>query len=171
MGIAEIFRRGVSLVLLLLLVAGLSGCRTKRNLTVREQQTETILDIISTDATHAGSRETWSKILAMCDSLNISFTADSIKTTEGGVIYNPAVTVNAVSPSVDIESTEHEADVDTIHEESEHHLDTSVDNETNDDRDTVVVAKPPGLLWIFTAVIVAAIIMYIVCSRRINKKP
>ncbi len=143
----------------------MAGCQSKRNLTVKDSHAATVQTTLSADETHVGNRETWSKILAICDSLNLSFTADSIKTPEGGMVYNPVITVNAVSPSVALESAMNETEADLLHVEAEQTETSQTDTDMTDCRDTVAVAKPMSLRWIFTAMVIL-ILCYILLKRR-----
>lgn len=145
MGITTIFRRGVSLVLLLLLVAGLSGCRSSRSVTVTEAVERAEQRMETGDWQHAEKTAAWQRALAACDSLNIVLTADSIRTPEGGVVYNPVVNVSVASPTMERESVVHQEVTDTIHTENRESSTEQIDRETTDDRKTVAVAEPPTL--------------------------
>lgn len=168
MGIAEIFRRGVSLVLLLLIVAGLSGCRSSRSVTVTETVECAEQRIETGDWQHAEKTATWQRALAACDSLNIVLTADSIRTPEGGVVYKPVVTVAASSPYMEHESVVHQEESDTIHAETNTTFTEQIDRETTDDRNTVAVAEPPTLRTVYTILVVISVIALIVYAIRLK---
>ena len=159
MGIATIFRRGVSLVLLLLLVMVLSGCRSSRSVTVTETVECAEQRMETGDWQHAEKTATWQHTLAACDSLNIVLTADSIRTPEGGIVYNPVVNVSVVSPAMERESVVHQEESDTIHTENLESSAEQISRETTDDRNTVAVVEPPTLRIAYTLLIVIAIIV------------
>ncbi len=88
----------------------MAGCQSKRNLTVTSSSVETVQTALSADGSHTSSRDMWRKLVAACDSLGIKFTADSVRTPEGGVIYHPDVTATAMSPTMAVEAAEKETE-------------------------------------------------------------
>ena len=155
-------------MLLLLLVAGLSGCRSSRSVTVTETVERAEQRMKTGDWQHAEKTAAWQRALAACDSLNIVLTADSIRTPEGGVVYNPVVNVSVVSPTMERESAVHQEATDTIHTDNRESSTEQIDRETTDDRKTVAVAEPPTLRIIYTVLIAVAAIAFIVYAIRLK---
>ncbi len=98
------------------------------------------------------------RILAICDSLKISISADSITTNET-VIYRPSIAIEASEPYV---TSGHSGNLNvagSAYQRVERMNEVYQNTNHTDKSDTVAAAKPLSLTWIAFIAIVAAIIL------------
>lgn len=128
----------------------LAACSSQKN--TAESQSALMNAQVSVDSNINSSinSRSFDFLAAICASLNISFTSDSIVSGDT-VIYGAAVNVDATEPEI----LAAEEEVCCSAESASHHIDAQLDVATNSENSTVsesaAIGKPPDLTLIFVA--------------------
>lgn len=146
--------------LMLCAVMLLWACATQRNVQSEEHTTAT--DNSTLEQTGKSDKLTldFDFFTAMCESLRVQFSADSIK-GPGGTVYNPRLETEAEKPVIESGSANiaHESDSTS----TTLHLDTSQQTDTSTSKETVVEVISPVLWWccIGSMILNVILLMYI----------
>lgn len=127
---------------------------------------------MTADSVSAGtkSRQLHEVISALCDSVALTFTADSIITPDV-VIYGPSVSVAVVEPSVGIEKSETTVRADSVCQRIEKKDSVATFSNSVTGSDTVAVTKPPdSTLIISLCLVFIGILFFIIFALRKSKK-
>lgn len=142
------------LIILILTAVVLGGCHTKKRVAGSESHVVRDSVTVTSEVKTEKSGEYWSQLMAVCSSITIRLSGDSI-TTAGSTVHNAAIEINIAEPAVSQEwsGKASERERGTTHVTAT--LAAADTTTYSEDREQVVVAKPPNLNAVF---IIAAII-------------
>lgn len=131
---------------LLVIICGLLmvSCSTQRNVQSEEHMVSTDNSTLYQEGKSEKKTLDFDFFTAMCESLRVQFSADSIK-GPGGTVYNPRLETEAEKPVVESGSghAAHESDSTS----TAIHLDTLQQTDSEKSTETVVEVIPPILWW------------------------
>jgi len=145
-------------ILAVLLSIALCCCHSKKDIACQESTLMNEQVIADSVAKGQTDLQLINRILAICDSLKISFSADSIA-TDKAVIYRPSIAIEASEPYFAKENScnLNMADSASLHVAEKNEVATN-SYHTNKS-ETVATAKPLSLTWIAIITIVSVVIL------------
>lgn len=155
---------------LLLFVLALASCHSHKQ--VNEAREVAEVKEVSVDSVDKRSKtiQDYLSVAFLCDSISFHLTADSI-VTDGKVIYNPTIAIEASKPSTNIEKTSSENQTDSVSQHIEKTDSVATSSRLSNDYETVTIAKPPAIHHIAIAVAMsAAAIILILAIWKHRKK-
>lgn len=155
------------------LILGLSGCRTQRSATLRQESAASGRVDFEEESRELMRAASQGWMQAWGDSLRVVFTADSIVTADGTAVYAPRLEVEVVAPQVEASVASAEDTEATTHTELSTQGEARQVSEGEESGETTAVAEPAGRWLIGVAAVLlltlGLIILLIIYLRHRTK--